>query len=303
MNDFFGELAKKLAEQWLSLVAIPGLLFIAAAWTGLQLGHAHALDPHQLVDAATKASSAIGQQPGATQAAAVLGLLLVSIIVGLAVQALVGPVRAIYLGQWPRGMRRFGDLLTRNRRNRWTTLFEERTALQGKYPERERTALQQREIDRLAERINRIAMAEPRRPTWTGDRVHAVGTIAINRFRLDLTFCWPRLWLVLPDSPRAEIHAAHGGFAAAVLTTAWSLPYLGLGTLWWPAAAAGVVVAAVGWSRARARITTLTDVAESILDIHGRGLAIALGVTDPTSTGPLTPDEGQHITDIARKGR
>lgn len=117
-------------------MAIPGLLFIAAAWTGLQLGHAHALDAHQLVDAATKASSAISQQPGATQAAAVVGLLLVSIIVGLAVQALVGPVRAIYLGQWPRGMRRFGDLLTRNRRNHWTTLFEERTALQGKYPER-----------------------------------------------------------------------------------------------------------------------------------------------------------------------
>ena len=56
-------------------------------------------------------------------------------------------------------------------------------------------------------------------------------------------------------------------------------------------------------SRARAKITILTEQAESALDIHGRSLAIALGVAAATSTGPLTADEGRRITDIARKGR
>lgn len=303
MNDFFGELAKQLAGRWLALLAIPGVLFLAAGWAGLQLGQGDALDTRRLADAASSAVGEFATRPGGTQLLAVAGLVLGAITVGLIVQALVGPIRTLCLGPWPVPLRRLGRLLTTRRRERWRELHSERAALEKVHPEQERTTDQQHRIDDVAGQTNKIAMSEPTRPTWMGDRIHALADIAVHRYGLDLAFGWPRLWLVLPDSARAEINNAQGGLATALFTIGWALPYLALGLLWWPAALAGVVIGLTGWVRARAAITTLTELAESALDVHGRDLAIIFGVADPTSTGPLTPEEGKLITDIARKGR
>jgi hypothetical protein len=262
VSDFFGELAKQLAGQWLSLLAIPGTLFFTAGWIGLQLHQGHALDAHDLAESVASTATEIAHWPTATQALALGALLLASAAVGLVVQALVGPVRALILGQWLGRPGRLGRSLTTRRRNRWNQLVKERATLEVAHPQHNRTIEQQHQIDRLAGQIIQIAMAEPGRPTWMGDRIHALTQIAINRYGLDLTFGWPRLWLILPDTARVEINTAQAGFA-----------------------------------------TTLTELTEAAVDVYGRELAIALGVASRTSTGPLTPDEGQHITDIARKGR
>lgn len=303
MNDFFGELSKQLARRWLTLLVVPGLLFLAAGWTGLQLGHAHALDTQRLADAVRTTTTRLASWPASALVLAAVGLPLAAMAVGLVVQALVGPVRAISLGQWPGPLRRLGNALTRRRRNRWVELYQERAALEKVHPDQDRTTEQQQRINQVSARAHRIAMAEPARPTWMGDRVHALNQVAISRYGLDLTFGWPRLWLVLPEAIRAEINNSLAGFAVAMFTIAWSLPYLALGALWWPAALAGVMIAVAGWSRARSQITSLTELAESAIDVHGRDLAIIFGVADPTSAGPLTAAEGHDITDIARKGR
>jgi len=303
VSDFFGELAKQLAARWLSLLAIPGVLFFAAGWTGLRLGHAHALDLPRLADATNNVATQVARWPGAAQALALIGVVLASAIVGLAVQALVGLVRAICLGQWPPGFRRLATALAGRRRRRWATLVRQREELQTRHPPHTRTPDQQQRIDRIAGRINEIAMSEPGRPTWMGDRIHALSQVTVNRYGLDLNFCWSRLWLVLPETAHTEINIAQSGFAAALFTATWSIPYLILGTLWWPAVPIGLVIVSVGWSRARVKIGILTDLTEATLDVYGRSLAIALGVADPSATGPLAPEEGQRITDIARKGR
>jgi hypothetical protein len=129
-----------------------------------------------------------------------------------------------------------------------------------------------------------------------GDRIHALEQIAHNRYGLDLTFAWPRLWLVLPDTTRSEITAAHAAFAAAVATGTWAWPYLLLATLWWPAALIAVAVGASGWARARAAIADLTALSEAAVDLHGRALALALGVAEEDSAGPLTLTEGEQLT-------
>jgi hypothetical protein len=303
VGDFFGELAKQLAGRWVSLLAIPGILFFGAGWAGRQLGHAHALDLPRLAVAANDAAARFAHLPGGTQALAVAGVALAAVTVGLVVQALVGPVRAVCLGQWPPGCRPLARSLTGRRRRRWHELNRQRAELETTYPPPTRTADQQQQLDRLAGHSNAIALAEPGRPTWMGDRIHALSQVTVNRYGLDLTFGWSRLWLVLPETVHTEINTAQSGFAAAMFTTTWCIPYLALGSLWWPAALIGLAVAAVGWSRARIKIDMLAELTEAALDVHARSLAIALGVADPSSTGPLTPDEGQHITDIVRKGR
>lgn len=304
VSDFYGELAGQLARRWMSLLVIPGALLLAAGYAGLQLRQKHALDAHRLVAAVGATAAKVAGWAGVAQAVAAVGVVLAAVAAGLVVQALVAPVRALCLGHWTsRALERLADSQIRRRQHRWKELYRERAALEMVHPAHDRTTEQQRRIDRVAGRTNQIAMAEPGSPTWMGDRIHALAQVAINRYGLDLTFGWSRLWLVLPAGVRAEINTAQGGFAAAVLVIAWSLPWFALSLLWWPAALAGVVIAAAGRSRARARITTLTEQTEAALDIHGRNLAIALGVAAATSTGPLTREEGERITDITRKER
>ncbi|MET9001798.1 hypothetical protein [Amycolatopsis sp. NPDC004169] len=293
MGGFFQELAKVLAQRWLSLLALPGAFFAAAVWPAATLGQAHALNPDSLVRRSGTAATAVKNLPAGAQILLVVAFLLAATGVGVAVQALAGVTRRIWLGQWPRPL---AAPLTRRRRARWSELVERRRVL-------ERDSGDQDRIDAAAHRVNRLALAEPGRPTWMGDRVHAVEAVALNRYGLDLAFGWPRLWLVLPDTVRTELGNAHAAFAAAVATGTWAVPYLVLGVFWWPALLVAVAAGLTGWLRGRSAITDLTSLAEAAVDLHARDLAVALGVTDPDGSGPLSLAEGERATGLIRKGR
>jgi hypothetical protein len=301
VGNFFEELAKKLAERWVALLLLPGALFVAAVVIGVRLGHAHALDWQALN--AGDVTAAFGRQSGGMQAVLAAVVLLVAAGTGLVVQALAGVTRRLWLGLWPGVLAPLRRWRVRSRLGRWDELVARRQALQKAHPKPSRTAEQQAEIDTVADRTNQLAMARPGRPTWMGDRIHALERIALDRYELDLTFGWPRLWLLLPETARAEINAAHAAFAGAVATGTWAWPYLVLGFVWWPGLVIAAAVAVTGWARARTAITDLSALSEAVLDLHGRILAVALGVADEKTTGPLTVHEGQRITGLLRKGR
>ena len=44
MSGLWSELAKKIADQWFSLLVLPGVFYLAVTCAALILGHAHALD-------------------------------------------------------------------------------------------------------------------------------------------------------------------------------------------------------------------------------------------------------------------
>jgi hypothetical protein len=48
---------------------------------------------------------------------------------------------------------------------------------------------------------------------------------------------------------------------------------------------------------------TRTAEQQEEINLHGRLLAIVLGVAGKESTGPLTVEEGERITSVIRKGR
>jgi hypothetical protein len=291
VGKFFEELAKKLAERWLALLVLPGALFLVATVMGGWLGHGAALDWSRFSQGVAVLTASVSRLPLGMQVLLLAAILLGAAGVGLVVLALTGVTRLVWLGNWPRPLRRWR---ARARRRRWLALVERRRSLNAEHQE---------DIDLLAEQANKIAVAEPGRPTWMGDRVHAVGQVALSRYGLDLAFGWPRLWLVLPDTVRAEITAAEASFASAVAAGTWSLPYLALAFVWWPAVVVGVAFGVAGWSRARAAIGDLGALSEAAVDLHGRTLALALGVGDPDNRNVLTGDEGREITGIVRKGR
>ena len=303
MGGFFEQLAKTLADRWISLLVLPGAFFLGAVWLAVNLGHADAWNVALSARRVEDTADTVRDLPSGAQALLVVAVLAAASGVGFVVQGLAGVTRRVWLGPWPRPFVAVAAARTARRRARWHQLVEERRALEAASPGTP-TREQQDRIDAVAERVSRLAMAEPGRPTWMGDRIHAVESIAHHRYGLDLTYGWSRLWLVLPDAARTELTAAHSAFAAAVATGTWALPYLVLTVVWWPAALIAAGIGLTGWARARSAVADLTTLTEATLDLHGRTLAVALGVGDPTeATGPLTIGEGERITDLVRKGR
>jgi hypothetical protein len=208
VGGFFQQLAKTLADRWISLLVLPGAFFLGAVWLSVSLGHGDAWNVALLTRRVENGAARVADLPSGAQALLVVAVLVAAAGTGFVVQALAAVTRRVWLGPWPRPFAPLAAAGTVRRRARWHRLVEERRALEAASPVT-RTREQQDRIDAVAHRITRLAMAEPGRPTWMGDRIHAVESIAYHRYGLDLTYGWSRLWLVLPDPARTELTAAH----------------------------------------------------------------------------------------------
>lgn len=295
MDVFLASVARGVAERWLSLLTLPGLLFLATAAVGHTLSHTGWADTAAVRETARQQVSDLTREGTPTVVLTAAALVLTATACGLAATAVGHAVRALWLteGRFPPG-----DFLTQRRRARWNTAHD-------RYAARRETAdlhlpCQLREVDRLAELRNRICLAEPSRPTWIGDRLAATDARIHSAYGLDVGTAWPRLWLIVSEETRTEVRLAATAFEAAAALAGWGVLYVLLGITWWPAAIAGAAVLVTAWRRGRAIVATYADLVESVVDLHGRSLAQALGITD--EPGPMTEDLGAAVTSSVRKG-
>jgi hypothetical protein len=329
------ELGRRAVEKWVSLLTLPGLLFIAAAAAGRVLGHTGWADVGTLADAARRTAADLAREGTLTVVMAAALLLLLATAAGLAATAAGRTVRRFWLAE---GRIPPGPFLTARRTRRWEAAQQAYAGHSEAVDRRIRQAQpgpggragpgdpddpagsagpsgparrtdpgrpydpasDAAELDRLADRRNRICLAEPTRPLWIGDRLAATDARVHAAYGLDLGTAWPRLWLTVPEDTRAEVRLAATAFDAAAGLAGWGLLYLLLGAVWWPAAVAGAVVWAVGWRRGRVCVSVYADLVESVVDLHGRPLAQALGLTE--DPGPMTEELGGEITAVVRKG-
>ncbi|MFF4755328.1 hypothetical protein ACWD5R_39325 [Streptomyces sp. NPDC002514] len=294
MTRFLEALGGRLAERWLALLLGPSVLLMGAIAAGATLGQRRWHDTGLLLDRLDGLSAQPALRTGGTLVLLLAGVLVVSAGLGLAVTALGAVVERLWLGDRPRR-------LTARRRRRWDAAQERfdralvAAARAERTPEAAAAAARARDLNALR---NRISLAPPARPFWLGDRIAAVDTRVWDSYRLDLTSAWPRLWLTLPEDVRAELGTARSSLAAATRLLAWALGYLVVGLVWWPSAVVGAVTAVTAWWRARTAGVAFAELAESAVDLHGRGLAESLGIP---CAGTLTEDVGAEITALLRK--
>lgn len=304
MSDLLTTIGEKLAGTWVSPPALPGLIFLGTASTAAVLGHRRWNDAALL----TARVNRLAHEP-AMHSTGVTVLVLIAVVagsaaVGLLAQATGWAIERAWLSDWTVPP---GRWLTTWRRNRWNTARARyKIAIEDKYRARLRNGTRAREATEiplpdtghLNDARNRIALAEPCRPTWIGDRIAAVQRRVRETYDLDLAFAWPRLWLILPDVARTELRAAADRVTAAARLVAWGFLYLAVGLYWWPAVLIGVTAIGVGWLRARANMDVFAHLVEAGVDVHGRDLARALGIDIPNR---LTRDAGLEITRTVRK--
>ncbi|MBD0421770.1 hypothetical protein H0H10_21875 [Streptomyces sp. TRM S81-3] len=327
MGGLLSELGKKLAERWLSLLVLPGALYLAVLGTAVLLGHGHPFDLNHLTHRISATAEARTLRTTGGQIVVLGAVLASSAGVGLAAQALGSLVERGCLAAawrtWPRPLRALAQLRVDRRRDRWTTaagrydrLTAQARAARGRG---ERSDPAERWAAHLA--MTRIAAERPDRPTWSGDRIHGVSARLDRVHQLDLATVWPYLWLTLPDTTRTEITAARQSLYRGNTLTAWALLYLPVAGWWWPAVLIGLALLLAGRSRTRAAADDYALLLEAAVRLHGGELAVRLGLTpaspttasrlhtatlpgpapspdgvDGTAPTPLTPDLGDALT-------
>ncbi|MFF7769104.1 hypothetical protein ACFZC7_21665 [Streptomyces massasporeus] len=296
MNTVLAELGKRLAERWVTLLVLPGLLHVLALLAAVILGHhfPHGVEP--LTGRIESAAAYLDGRP-ATTVLVLLGALLAAAAAGLLAQAVAGLVERSWTEPWARRpLRWLGDALAQRRADAWdrahTDFLRARDA--------EGVAHLPGEMDDLAERRNRIGLARPVMPTRIGDRMRAVQNRVWRQYGLDLASAWPRLWLIVDDGTRQTVGAARRGFDTATTLTAWGALYAALASLCWPAAGIGTVIAVMGVRRGRRAAAVLADTVEAVVDLHHLDLARAVGLL--ADDEPYTSMVGRRITEQLRKG-
>ncbi|MEV6245990.1 hypothetical protein AB0M38_07275 [Streptomyces sp. NPDC051742] len=312
MTAFLATLGGKLADTWLSLLVLPGLLYLAVLSAARVLGHGHPFDHGRLtarIDALADGPAA--QSPGTVVLVAAF-VLAASAGAGRLTAVLGAGVERLWLGDWPWPLRPAARALTRRRAQRWSTadaryrqaltvraLRVAADPLGGPAPRAPEDAGPEPDTVGLNEARNLIALTRPARPTWMGDRLIAADARVHATYRIDLTSAWPRLWLLMPDTAHLETQTARGALTAAARRAAWGLLYLLPALWWWPALLIVAVTWASAWRQGRLAVDEFAELVEAAVDLHGRDLANALGVP---CEGRLTTAEGLEITRILRKG-
>jgi len=285
MTGFLAEIGSKLADRWAALLALPGLLYLAAVTAAAVLGQQHALSYPFLSGKITSwADSPVLRSAGGA-VLIVAAVLAGSVFAGLAATAggtfvetlwtLPGRyVPARWLAEWRKRRSRTAKAIADNPRSSAT------------------------QVDKAIRRADRICLIEPDCPTWIGDRLRACHVRIARTYGLDLTAAWPRLWLIVPDTVRTELGGARDAFSAATRLTAWAVFYLILGAWWWPALPIALITGATAVIKGRVATGNLADLIESAVDLHGRELGPQLGLP-----GPLTPALGRQLTARMLKSR
>jgi hypothetical protein len=272
VNGLLAVLGAKLTDRWLSLLALPGMVFVTTAVWGVVAGHHHAFEVDDPWRELVRFSRRAGVLPVMTAA----GLVIAAIVAGYVARGAGGVVRTVWFGQWRGPAAPLGAWLTTRRRARAERVAD-------------------------AHGIDLIVAYLPARSTWMAERLRlSQARVAAQYGGLDLPSIWPRLWLLVPEETRTQVAVARGALESASVLAGWGLVYLALGAAWYPATLVGLVLLLVAWRLGRARSDVLAELIESTVDVYLPLLLSAFGVVGPHTH--VTREVAAVVNDRIRKG-
>jgi hypothetical protein len=304
VNAFLAELGRKLADRWLDLLVLPGLLWFAALVAATRLGQGHPFDAVRLREWLDWEAAQPGSHSLAAVLAAVLGVLAAAAAAGLAASGLGGLLQRLWVlpgWRWP--LSRVVSARQRRWQRRWdkaTATLKKAIAVEAN-PDAHRQELSKaaRQLRAAEQQRRALGKSWPERPTRIADLFYSTAARLNIAYGLeDLDLVWPRLWSVLPETMRTDLATAQDAYTAAARLTAWGLLYAVLAIAWWPAFVIGAAVAVTGWLQGCSAANVLADLIDTATDLHTGDLAAKLGI--PANL-PVTTVTGRAIIRLLRK--
>ncbi|MBD2160756.1 hypothetical protein H6F46_08615 [Limnothrix sp. FACHB-1083] len=138
-------------------------------------------------------------------------------------------------------------------------------------------------------------------PTPLGNILRAAELRSLDKYGLDAVICWPRLWLLLPESAKADLQAARAELNATARLWIWSwLFFIWAFWAWWAALIALFSICfAYHWAIAAAK--TYGDLIEASFDLYRGLLYEALRLPFPKQADQ-EPAAGRMLTQYLWRG-
>jgi hypothetical protein len=261
LASFWEAAGRRLADMW-AVVFIPALIFWLgglAAYT-YRRGGLHTLKDQTWLK---------GQTP-VVQVVFILTAFLGIAVSGIVVERAAAPVLRLLEGYWPSWTlplrRRLTNFLVRRTE-------AEASAWQGAYARigtSEATVNERAAFSRLERRRRgRPAKADEFLPTSIGNILRAAELRPKYKYGLDTVVVWPHLWLVVPESTRAELRRCRASLDTAVVTAIWGILFCAFAPFTWLVIPIGLAVAIIAVSvviPVRARV--FGDMIEAAYDLH-----------------------------------
>jgi hypothetical protein len=251
----------KLAEQWVANLLTPAFIFWSGGLTFYMLKHGWQPIANLFPDSKLEP----------LQLAILAGAFILISVSALVMQRFDTEILRGLEGYWYPGLRRLPILKWLRKRqlktfakywNEWEILYEKFNANtltpeeSAQYVRLDRTLRQypNQDNDFLPTRLGNILRAAERRP--------------YDRYGLDAIICWPRLWLLLPDTARKELQEARAAINNGVRVFAWSILFLvwSIWSLW--AIPCAIVSALFAYCWILDSVTTYGDLIESAFDLY-----------------------------------
>lgn len=283
-SKFLEGMTGKVAEQWVANLLTPALAF----WLGGLATCIYHFGWNHLKDW-------VLQQPQSFQ----VGLLVVGLVVIVTSAAIVQRFDRVMLrfleGYWPRWMRRLCRVCIQRYVDRWKQNLQRWNDLYGK-GEDHLTPEELNEYTQLDWSIVH-SPSKPNQfmPTRLGNLLRASEYRSKDKYGLDAVVCWPRLWLLMPDSTRKELQESRAALNSAVRICLWSLLFLVWTPLAWWAPLISLPIAWLSYHMALNTAAVYVDLLEAAFDVHRNLLYQSLRVKLPESPTKESKD-GKKLT-------
>ena len=295
LDKFFEGIGTKLADRW-GEVSGPALAYWFAAALLWTLGHGG------FAGLRSRLQSLSNDGP-ITQIVAVVGCLVVVSGSVIVVEWTTKFVTSWLGGSWPRWaerqrVRRVAQVARHVEKldAEWQSVMQR---ARESTPPNSTDELRSIELDRqLHEYPSRVHQLMP---TRLGNILRSSESRIFERYGLENSVVWPRLWLVLPDSAKVELSAAWSSMGTASSVMVWSvllLPLAYVSPFAILATAVGLLAAWV-WLPDRAR--TFAGLLEASFDVYRTDLYLAIRWPLP-STVQDEPEIGRRLTEFLFRG-
>lgn len=302
VGSLWDELSKQLADRWMSLLVLPGALYLAAVGVAITLGHSHPFDAGLLVRRVTEVARDPSVRTTGGQVLLLVAAVMAAAAAGVVAQGLGAILERVTMAggwnQWPVPIMRAVTWWVALRRYMWDRQDRKYTEqlLLARLPDPAQRPSPGRRYAAAGRRA-RISLERPERPTWTGDRIQAAVLRMDRDHWIDLAVVWPYLERVMPESMRKDIAEAREALSRAAVQGGWALLYAALTWWWWPAVLLALTLAAASRRRLRASGDAYARLLETAARLYIAALAAQLGIDH---TGPLDRSLGGRVTSHLR---